>query len=420
MNDFTPEEKNKIVNLSNIDVNGWAIETFNGYEIKWRIGFYEDPIETEELRGISIFAKGKIAQKPFYFDLTGGINSQYGLEYMTGQVSMDFIDTGTNDLIATERQRINLQTELGRQIKDWGIDRIKYLSSIWKQRRSAKRLQELEDKLSGFKERLEKLPSSERKTVKSVLFKIASFERLGKKRYNDWCNDILTSWEKGRLKELITEISEEAELDEKRLLEILTEADVLTALNIAESIKTKVLAIGELKQYVKAGQLENNVRDHIYKHPWIVHPKWESFKKERSIDNLINDVGTIHLKDDPYNGRVDLALSSGEQLILVEFMRPGIEIDHDHIDRIDTYVTELRIRMRKQTGATIKQLNKAYIVADSNKDSELVSEKILEKSEKGILFLTWEGLIQESIKQWLEYLELLKLRYPDEKRIQDL
>ena len=390
------------------------------YEIKWRIGFFEDPIETEELRGISIFAKGKMAQKPFFFDIAGGISGQMGLEYITGQVIMDFIDTGSNDLIATERQRINLQTDLGRRIKEWGIERIKLLSSIWKQRRSEKRLSELEDKLGDFKDRLESLPSSERKTVKAVLLKIASFERLGKKRFHDWCNDILTSWEMGRLKEFITKISQMEDVDENKLLEMLSEADVLTALNIAESIKTKILAIGELKQYVKARLLENKVRDHIYKHPWIVHPKWESFKKERSIDKLIDDVGAIHLKDTPYKGRVDLALSSGEQLILIEFMQPGLEIDHDHIDRIDTYVSELRIRMRKQTGATIKTLGNAYIVADATKDSELIAEKIQEKSEKGILFLTWEGLIQESIKQWLEYLELLKSRYPDEKRIQDL
>ncbi len=417
---FTNEEKAKVPNLKSINDKGWAIESFGELEIKWRIGFYEEPIETEELRGVSIFAKGKVAQKPFYFDLAGGIESQFGLEYMTGQIVMDFIDVGSNDLISTERQRINLQTALGKKIREWGLERIKLLSSIWKKRRSEKRAQELEDKLSGFKDRLDKLPGTERKTIKSVLQKIASFERLGKKRYHDWCNDILTSWERGRLRELITKISEEENVDETKLLEILTESDVLTALNIAESIKTKILAIGELKEHVSAKLLENNVRDHIYNHPWIIHPKWESFQKERSVENLIKDVGTIHLKDDPYNGRVDLALAAGEQLLLLEFMRPGLEIDHDHIDRIDTYVTELRIRLRKQTGSTIKRLDYAYIVADSNKDSELVSEKIREKAEKGIFFLTWEGLIQESIKQWKDYLEMLKARYPSEPRIQNL
>ena len=125
--DLSAEEKEKIPNLQRIDNKGWAEEKFNGYQILWRIGFYEEPIETEELRGISIFAKDKLAQKPFFFDLAGGINSQFGIEYMTGQIKMDFIDEGANDLIATERQRINLQTDLGKKIKEWGIARIKLL-----------------------------------------------------------------------------------------------------------------------------------------------------------------------------------------------------------------------------------------------------------------------------------------------------
>lgn len=418
--DLSDEDKVKIVNQIGTDDKGWAIETFLTYEIKWRIGFYEEPIETEELRGISIFAKGKMAQKPFFFDIAGGISGQMGLEYITGQIIMDFIDTGNNDLIATERQRINLQTDLGKRIKEWGIERIKLLSSIWKERRSAKRLQELEDKLTGFKDRLDGLPASERRTVKAVLLKIATFERLGKKRFNEWCSDILTSWEMGRLKELITKISEAHDLDENKLLEMLSEADVLTALNIAESVKTKILAIGELKQRVKSGQLENKVRDYIYEHPWIIHPKWERFQKESSVKTLIDSLGLKHLTDPAFSGRVDLALSAGNQLLFVEFMRPGLEIDLDHLTRINLYVTDIRNRLSKETGKDVKHLDVAYVIADSNKDTELVHSIINQLADQGIFFMTWETLIEQALKQWKEHLALLKLRNPTDKRIQDL
>ncbi len=418
--DLTEEDKKKFFDSIIINSDGWATETLLKYEIRWRIGFFEEPIETEELRGISIFAKGKMAQKPFFFDISGGISGQMGLEYITGQVIMDFIDTGDNDLIATERQRINLQTELGRHIKSWGIIKIKHLSSIWKQRRSEKKLQELEDKLAGFKDRLDELPSSERKTVKSVLIKIASFERLGKKRYYDWCNDILSSWEMGRLKELIHKISETPDLDENKFLEMLSEADVLTALNIAESVKTKILAIGELKQRVQSRQLENKVRDFIYEHPWVIHPKWERFQKEKSVESIINEIGIKHLSEPAFNGRVDLALSAGNQLLLIEFMRPEIEIDFDHLDRINYYVMDIRNRLAKETACQIKKLDTAYVVADTKKDSELIHSRINQLEVDNILVMTWNTLIEQALKQWGDYLKLLKARNPTDKRIQDL
>lgn len=418
--DLSDIEKSKIPNLKSIDENNWGIENFFDFEIKWRIGFFEEPIETEELRGISVFAKGKMAQKPFFFDITGGISGQHGLEYMTGQLIMDFIDSGANDLIATERQRINLQTELGKKIKEWGIEKIKFLSSIWKLRRSEKRLQELEDKLGGFRERLEVLPPSERNTVKKVLLKIATFERLGQKRFHEWCNDILTSWEMGRLREFIANISEIRDIDESKLLEMLAEADVLTALNIAESVKTKILTISELRQRVDSGQLENSVRDFIYKHPWIVNPKWESFKKERSVAKLISDSGAKNLAYEPFNGRVDLALSSGSNLLLIEFMRPGINIDRDHLDRINYYVIDIRNGLEQETGNILRTVESAYVVADNYRDYNSIAERIAQLERDNIFILTWNTLIEQALKQWIEYFELLKNRNPEDKRIQSL
>ena len=418
--DLTEEEKLKFPQVTSFDKAGWANELFLGKEVQWRIGFYENTIKIEELRGISIFAKGKLAQKPFFFDLSGGISGQNSLEYLSGQIRMDFIDEGNNDLISTERQRINLQGQNGKLIKEWGIEKIKIFGDIWKKRRSQKRLDELNNKISGFRDRLNNLPPTERKTVESVLRKIANFPRLGQARFHDWCNDILTSWEIGRLRNLITEISESEDLDENRFIEILSEADILTALNIAESIKTKIYTISELKKRVIDGELENAVRDFIFKHPWLIHPQWDSFKKERSVKKLIEDIAQKELNIDAFNGRVDLALSSGSNLLLVEFIRPGIPLDKDHLDRINYYVLGIRRALKRETGAVIKNLDTAYIIADTERKSEDYLDRVHQLKDESIFVLTWNSLIENSIKQWEEHLELIKQRNPNDKRIQDL
>ncbi len=413
---------NEVTRIGGIDIddNGWAIEQFGDHLIKWRIGFYEGTIQIEELRGISIYARGKLAQKPFFFDLSGGISGQHALEYMTGQVQMDFIDDGGNDLIATERQRINLQTKLGKEIRDWGIERIKLLSSIWKNRRSEKRLQEISDKISPFHDRLNNLPKNERKTVESVLKKIATFPKLGQARFKEWTNDILTSWEAGRLRNLIDEMSKSDNFDEQTFLDFLSEAGVLTSLNIAESIKTKIVAIGELKKRVAEKQLENQVRDYVYENPWLIHPKWESFKKERSVRKIIEDMGREYLSDETYNGRVDLALSSGSTMLLLEFMRPGLTLNIDHLDRINHYVMEIRDRLKAETGHHIDKLETAYVIADNRSSSTLVNNRVQELSEKGILVMSWDTLIEQAISQWEEHLDILKSRFPGDDRIQQL
>jgi hypothetical protein len=222
------------------------------------------------------------------------------------------------------------------------------------------------------------------------------------------------------LKELITKISEAQDIDENKLLEMLSEADILTALNIAETVKTKILAIGELNERVKSRQLENKVRDYIYEHPWIIHPKWERFQKERSVAKLVQDLGVKNLTSEFFNGRVDLALSAGSSLLLVEFIRPGLEIDLDHLDRINYYVMDIRSNLSKETANPIKSLETAYVIADTKKDIELVHKRILQLEEEGIFVMTWNTLIEQALKQWKDYLDLLKQRNPNDKRLQGL
>jgi hypothetical protein len=418
--DLNDDELKKFPAFNKIS-DGWAEETIEGGTVYWRLGYFEDTIKEEELRGISVFARGKLAQKPFFFDLTGGISAQESLEYLTGQVKIDLIDTGENDLISTERQRINLQSGLGVIIKAWGQELIKQCGNVWKSRRSEARLRELESKVGKFKDRLDRLPTSERKTVKSVLMKIANFTRLGQKRFEEWCGDILTSWETGRLRGLLEEISNSEDIDVARMLEILQEAQVLTSLNIAESIKTKIVAIAELKKRVAAKDLENSIRDYIYNNPWLIHPNWETYKKEKYVENIIKEMGEKYLDTEgSFHGRIDLMLSSNDDLLLIEFMRPGLKVDRNHLDRLDNYFSDIRVAIESITGSRIKRLSTAYIIADDCDNDRYITNKIQKLKKDNILFLTWDTLISNAISQWEEQLEILKQNNNTDPRIQAL
>lgn len=244
---------------------------------------------------------------------------------------------------------------------------------------------------------------------------------MGQQRFEEWCGDILTSWETGRLRGLLEEISNSENIDATRMLEILQEAQVLTSLNVAESIKTKIYAIAELKKRVDAKDLENSIRDYIYNNPWIIHPKWESYKKEKSVSHIISSLGKKHLDTSGvFKGRVDLALSSGEDLLLIEFMRPGLNLDRDHIDRLDNYVSDIRVKIAHETAITLRSLSSAYIVADSHNNDIFIDEKIKKLKKDNILLLTWDTLIAQAIRQWQEQLDILKQNNKKDPRIQAL
>jgi hypothetical protein len=77
----------------------------------------------------------------------------------------------------------------------------------------------------------------------------------------------------------------------------------------------------------------------MLENPWLISPQWETFKVETRIKDLVQEASEqAGIADDiDWQGRVDLTLSSGDQLLILEFMRPGLAVDRNHIDPMLDY-----------------------------------------------------------------------------------
>lgn len=417
--DYRSDEKPE--GLTQVDSDGWGTEQIaSGRSIRWRFLFHKETIDEEELRGIAIFAKGKLAQAPFLFNLTGGLGGQHGVEYLSGQVEADFLDGVSDDLIATERQRVNWEHEESRAVLEWGRARVKKLLPTWRERRGEQRVRELEEKLAGFTVRLDKLQAHEASTVKKALKKLAQVPTLSKQRFEELGDAVLTAWEQGRLRELVARLSEAEGLSEEELLRILVEAGVLTALNVAEAVKTKMLTVAGLKERIQRRELETAVRDYIAQNPWLISPEWETFRVERSVTLLLKDAGAkAGLTGQDWEGRVDLALGSRSHLLILEFMRPGLRINLDHLERFDRYVRTVRVNIEANTAGRFKSVT-GYIVADGLESDSVTLDRLKTMKDDGMFALDWPTLFANAVSAWQEFLEILASRAPDDDRLRTL
>ena len=379
--------------------------------------FYKETIDESELQGITVFANDKLAQKPFFFDLAGGLGGQAGQSYMSGLVMADYVDRRPDDYQSTERQRINWDLEETLPLLTWGQARVKELLRLWRDKRGEGRRQALESKMAGFSDRLEKLAKHEAKTVKRVLIKLGGIENLKNDQYEYLATTMLTAWETGRLRELISDIADADELDSKELLEMLVEAGVVTALNVAESIKTKIAAIRRLEQMVKKRDLEGDVRDYLAEKPWILSPRWETFKKETRVNSIIREAAEeTGLTDPKYQGRVDLALSSDETLIVVEFMRPGLKLDWDHLGRLERYIRRIKTGLKAETRTRFNNFS-GLIVADRLDDELDLADKLEElKNNEFIRASSWMTLFDSAKAEYEEYMDILIERTEGDER----
>jgi len=403
-----------------VDQDGWGIETIGNRAIRWRMMFHKETIDEEELRGIAVYAKGKVAQSPFLFNLTGGLGGQHGVEYLSGQVEANYLDALRHDLIATERQRVNWDHEETHPLLEWGQTRVKGLLRLWQTRRSEGRLEELEQRVAEFAERLNKMPKHESKVIRAALQKLAQISTLSQAQYEELGDAVVTAWEQGRLRELISSISDVEDMSEEQFLAILMEAQVLTALNVAEAVRTKLLAIAGLKERIDKRDLELAVRNYIAVNPWMISPQWETFRIEKRVTKLVSDLATeTHLNDEQYRGRVDLVLSSGSHLLVLEFIRPGLRMDWDHLSRFMLYIQSIRSAIEANTGGPFTRVS-GYAVADRLDAHAPIVRQIESMRRDDMYAMDWQTLLNEAIAAWEEYLVTLAGRAPTDSRLQAL
>ena len=390
-------------------------------EVEWRIRFTRDTIGTEELRGVSVFCGIKVAQTPFFFNLTGGLSGQHGQQYISGQVKADFLDRLEADIITTERQRVNWEMAETKALETWGQQRVRSLLAIWKARRAAEKIERIDRQVAPFSTRLGKLRASERRTVTSALKKVATIEALSEDQFADLSNGILTAWEGGRLRELIVSVSDVDSMDEGVLLALLAEAQVLNALHVAEAVRAKVEIIQGLHRRIRDRDLENAVRDYIAENPWLLSPEWETFKKEISVKNLVEAAAQeAGLNSDPgWAKRVDLVMASGRQLLIVEFMKPGLTVNRDHINRFQEYIDILRSRVQSNTELGFGSIS-GLLVADNLDRRRGVDQTLLRLAEDDMKALEWEGLLMRAAAQWREFLDVLVARAPEDDRLSSI
>ena len=405
-----------------ITSEGWGREEVApGQIIEWQIKFTEKPIGEEELRGVAIYCGIKLAQSSFFFLLSGGLAGQHGQQYMTGRVRADYLDRLEADIITTERQRINWENDDAASLLEWGKTRVKELLALWQKRRAEEKTNAIEGRLAGFSRRIAKLEPSEAKTVKRALLRIAGIPAIDQAQFEDLAGAILTAWEGGRLRDIIDEVSRIESMDADVLVRLLAEHQVLTALHVAEAVKLKLGVVDGLRRRIAGRSLENDIRDYIAANPWLISPEWETFQVERRIGLLVADAlqESGIAADIDWHGRVDLTLSSGNQLLVLEFMRPGLTVDRNHINRFQQYIDILRARLGTNTDLGFQMVTGLLVADKLNRRPEDL-HAFRRMAADGMRCSEWGILLAGAEAQWKDFLGALAARAPDDERVRSL
>jgi hypothetical protein len=403
-------------------------ELKNGQQIQWWAGFSKETIPDEEQRGFVVYVRGKLAQTPWFFDLSGGVWGQHGMQYLTGEVRADFLDEAV-DLIATDRGTVRWEDPTAVPLKEWGQKKVRELLESWTDKRREAKAKS--PKIQQFLKQAEKLPEQERKIFKAVVDRIVAIPQLDKDKEGRDIADELVEFAYNALTnrsflDAIRRLNSASADDLAQFSSVLTEWDIIEAVNTAHLVRGRVEIIRKFAEMIRRKVPEKpDMQDYVKRHPWLIDPKWSVLAHEQSLDKLIANQFKLNRSGKKEGSRrLDFfCLGDRYQVAhVVEAKRPWTIVGREEFDQLRNYVLFLRTRLQDDaTDAEHKRtVIKGLLIADRIRPGD---EAHAAEAQKAGTFdiRTWKHLLTSTESMHEEFLNAVKDRAPaDDPRMQGL
>lgn len=403
----------------------WKMETLeNEQRIQWWAGFSKTPIPDEEQRGFVVYVRGKLAQTPWFFDLSGGAYGQHGLQYLTGGIKADFLDDSF-DLIATDRGTVRWEDPIAAPLKEWGQKKVKELLKEWSEGRRKEKIKS--PTVAMYLEQANKLPRREREIFKTVVDRICSIPQIDKGQDGKEIVDELVKFAYSAVTnrsflEIIQRLNTASAKDLAQFEEALSEWDVIEAVNTARLVKGRIEIIRKFEQMIESDAREKpDMQNYLKEHPWLIDPKWAMLEHETSLDKTLMDKFHVSKpKGKEGRRRPDFfCLEDRHSIYVVEIKRPNVKATKKEFDQIRDYVVTLRNRFKHESSREedSRLIIRGLLIADEIKNGH---EEYKTAGAAFFDFRTWENLLRSNKDMHKDFLKAVKMRAKGDPRVEDL
>jgi RecB family endonuclease NucS len=399
---------------------GWTEADVPGIgAVKWWAGFTEKPIQVEESRGVAVLARGKLAQAPFFFELSGGAGSQLGLQYLTGEVVADGLDSGA-DLIATDRASVLWENPIAKPLLDWGQGWIREMLREWSKGRRASQVKRLRDH-TQYMSLIEKFPERERAELLSAIDTLSSIETIENERLDEIVRILIQAYENDHFLDVIRSLRD---LDESALDEVaalINEWDVIEAVQTAQLVRGRVELIRAFEDMIDRGVPEKpDMQDFLRDHPWLIDPSWQMLAHEKSLDGVLEKQFNKPKARKKRGGkRLDfLCLGDSTHAVVVEVKRPGLKVGVTELRQLEDYLLYMNRWNNASNGTPVHRSKITGVLIYSHMDPEAEDLASRLRDTGDVIITSWSGLLETAQRLHREYLDLMKSRAPgDDPRI---
>ena len=386
------------------------VEPRTGWTVSGWIGTLAPNIDDASLqRGIAIFARGKMVQSPFLFDIEG--TQPYAFSYVVGEIHAEFVDTVEEDTVGTSRSSLVWDTDTNRALLEWGRKELKRIAKEWGKRRTEKNELRLESSELYRQFREETSDYEDRRNFRAAEGLIKKVIKDNPGREIDDLTPIVRLAvdfvQFDAFHELAEQLRTVEDVDAKRLMELFGEWQIVEAKEMMRVTEGRVTTIEKLETLIAENALEvPDIHNFLKEFPWIMDAKWTLVDDEVRYSALLRE--RFPDEDRPEEDRrIDfLCVSEGDVLSVVEIKRPQSKASMKELEQIRRYVRFMKDHIRKTTDPRYALRDVVgYLLVGDTVDTFDVREEVELSRQNRIYVKRYTDLLESVRKLHAEFLE---------------
>lgn len=417
-----------IIQRTKVDLNNEKVSVNSKkYPIKGWIAYSDSPYSNEEMAGVRIYARGKLAAVTRDFGQRAGFTGEHTLRsYLIGAIHVDWLDED-EDLNATDRQDILWSSEKGTALKLWGQKVIKKLASD-----SSGPLREKNYEAFLKKSNFEKVARKRFGKTKVYDAAMSLGKTLGSRADRGSLNDsdYVTS-----LLELILAIAphtmivdklkEIAKKGNKNALEVVGslfgDAKLAEIASLGQIALERINAIDSLEKAIRNKPVpeERVLQKMLENAPWLVEPEWTVLQTNQTFESFRGAFETWYYKQTKQKimTKFDLKneskkpdfimIQSGRSIEIIEIKRPDHGFNNEDFSRLFNYIEKMREYRKKNPNVSDMLPNTHFTLICDKISLTSINKKAFDSFvEEGIITpKTWEEVLTDTKQAHEDFIE---------------
>ena len=279
----------------------------------------------ENLNRLAVFMRGKVAQEDLLGDF--GLKEIFA-DYLVGEIHCDDLDQDDGDDIATSnRQALKHDDPRFAALRTLVHGELRYIAGQWTDLRNQQGAKVFCRDVPAVAKWLEALQGDTKKKASRWIGRLNVLP-AGDETKRELLKASILAFESYRWKEQLDFLGNVSNENLKTVLHVFKDIADLERSYYGQIAKGRLQIIDTLEEKLDANQKEAVIRDHIYKHLWLLDPSWDiadgSGTSERRITSYLEST-TKELTDEEKRARIDIGYrTSGGAHVIIELKRASV------------------------------------------------------------------------------------------------